>query len=45
MSVLDYASDTIKINDGVVLRYAGDAFLAEFQSIIAATMACGIDSK
>jgi class 3 adenylate cyclase len=39
MSVLDYASDTIKKNDGVVLRYAGDAILAEFQSMVAATMA------
>ena len=39
MSVLDYASATIKNNDGVVLRYAGDAILAEFQSMVAATMA------
>lgn len=39
MAVLDYASDTIKKNDGVVLRYAGDAILAEFQSMVAATMA------
>jgi len=37
MSVLDYTSDTIKNNGGKVLRYAGDAILAEFQSVVAAT--------
>lgn len=39
MSVLDYISDTIKNSGGTVLRYAGDAILAEFQSMVAATMA------
>jgi class 3 adenylate cyclase len=39
MSVLDYASDAIKNGGGTVLRYAGDAILAEFQSVVAAAMA------
>jgi len=39
MSVLDYTSDTITNNGGKVLRYAGDAILAEFQSMVAATTA------
>jgi len=39
MSVLDYSSDTIKSNGGTVLRYAGDAILAEFRSMVAATTA------
>ena len=39
MSTLDYTSDTIKRNGGKVLRYAGDAILAEFQSMVAATIA------
>ena len=38
MSVLDYASDAIRDGGGTVLRYAGDAILAEFQSVVAATM-------
>ena len=37
MTVLDYASETITSGNGTVLRYAGDAILAEFQSIVAAT--------
>ena len=36
MQALDFASDTIKSAGGVVLRYAGDAILAEFSSVIAA---------
>ena len=39
MSVLDHTSDTIKSSGGTVLRYAGDAILAEFQSMVAATTA------
>lgn len=39
MSVLDHASETIKSSGGTVLRYAGDAILAEFQSMVAATTA------
>jgi adenylate cyclase len=39
MSVLDYASDAISDGGGTVLRYAGDAILAEFQSVVAAIMA------
>jgi len=39
MSVLDYTSGVIKDGGGTVLRYAGDAILAEFQSVVAATMA------
>jgi adenylate cyclase len=38
MSVLDYASDAIKNGGGTVLRYAGDAILAEFQSVVAAAI-------
>jgi len=37
MEVLDFTSETIKSGDGVVLRYAGDAILAEYPSVIAAT--------
>lgn len=36
MDVLDFASETIKSDSGVVLRYAGDAILAEFSSVVAA---------
>ena len=36
MSALDHASDAITNNGGTVLRYAGDAILAEFSSIVAA---------
>ena len=38
MSVLDYTSDAINDGEGTVLHYAGDAILAEFQSVVAATM-------
>ena len=34
MSSLDYAANTIKAQGGRVLRYAGDAILAEFQSVV-----------
>ena len=37
MSLLDYASETITARGGKVLRYAGDAILAEFSSMVAAT--------
>ena len=36
MKILDQASDSIKASGGKVLRYAGDAILAEFASLIAA---------
>ena len=36
MAVLDYTSDAIGSSGGTVLRYAGDAILAEFSSAIAA---------
>jgi len=36
MEVLDFASEMIKSDAGVVLRYAGDAILAEFSSVVAA---------
>ena len=36
MQTLDFASDAIKSDGGTVLRYAGDAILAEFSSVIAA---------
>ena len=36
MDVLDFASEKIKSDGGVVLRYAGDAILAEFSSVVAA---------
>ncbi|MGB5706539.1 MAG: adenylate/guanylate cyclase domain-containing protein [Arenicellales bacterium] len=36
MEVLDYASTQIKNSDGTVLRYAGDAILAEFSSAVTA---------
>ena len=35
MKVLDFARDTIQQQGGVVLRYAGDAILAEFSSVVA----------
>ncbi|MFT5663031.1 MAG: adenylate cyclase [Gammaproteobacteria bacterium] len=37
MSVLDHASKAIKDGGGTVLRYSGDAILAEFHSVVAAT--------
>ena len=37
MSLLDYVTESITNNQGNVLRYAGDAVLAEFQSVVAAT--------
>ena len=36
MDLLDFASETIKSCGGIVLRYAGDAILAEFSSVVAA---------
>ncbi len=39
MSTLDFASEAIKEGDGSVLRYAGDAVLAEFSSVVAAVTA------
>jgi len=39
MEVLDFASEKIKSDGGVVLRYAGDAILAEFSSVVAAVNA------
>ena len=36
MGILDSASETIQKRDGTVLRYAGDAILAEFPSVVAA---------
>jgi len=36
MDMLDYASSTIKSSGGSVLRYAGDAILAEFSSAVTA---------
>ena len=37
MDFLDYASEAISKGGGTVLRYSGDAILAEFESVIAAT--------
>ena len=34
MEILDYASDSIKQREGTVLRYSGDAILAEFSSVL-----------
>ena len=34
MEVLDYASESIKKGEGAVLRYAGDAILADFSSVL-----------
>lgn len=39
MGALDYASESIKRRGGSVLRYAGDAILAEFPSVIGAVEA------
>ncbi len=39
MSVLDHTSEAITSGGGTVLRYAGDAILAEFHSVVAATRA------
>ena len=36
MDTLDYASDAVGQGGGTVLRYAGDAVLAEFPSVVAA---------
>ncbi len=34
METLDYASEAIREGRGTVLRYAGDAILAEFSSVL-----------
>ncbi len=39
MSALDFATESIKSGGGSVLRYAGDAVLAEFSSVVAAVNA------
>jgi adenylate cyclase len=39
MQMLDFASSTIKTSGGNVLRYAGDAILAEFTSAVVAVKA------
>ena len=39
MDALDFATESIKSGDGTVLRYAGDAILAEFSSVVAAVNA------
>ncbi len=39
MDTLDFATESIKSGDGTVLRYAGDAILAEFSSVVAAVNA------
>ena len=36
MDILDFVTETISANGGTVLRYAGDAALAEFSSVVAA---------
>jgi len=46
MNILDYASSTIKTSGGSVLRYAGDAILAEFSSAVtAASTAINIQNE
>ena len=39
MGVLDFTTQTIKSHGGAVLRYAGDAVLAEFSSVVVAVEA------
>lgn len=39
MDALDFATEAIKAGGGTVLRYAGDAILAEFSSVVAAVSA------
>jgi adenylate cyclase len=39
MSALDFATESIKTGGGTVLRYAGDAILAEFPSVVASVNA------
>jgi adenylate cyclase len=39
MSTLDFATEAIRTGGGSVLRYAGDAVLAEFSSVVAAANA------
>ncbi|MFC1681143.1 adenylate/guanylate cyclase domain-containing protein [Pseudomonadota bacterium] len=46
MESLDYVSDTIKEADGSVLRFAGDAILADFSSVVnAVETAVGIQEE
>ena len=46
MEILDYASRQIEAGGGTVLRYAGDAILAEFSSAVAAVKcAVGIQTE
>lgn len=42
MTVLDFAHDTIEAQGGTVLRYAGDAVLAEFSSVVSCVNAAVI---
>jgi len=42
MQILDYASGRIEAGGGTVLRYAGDAILAEFSSAVAAVK-CAVE--
>ena len=46
MATLDFVSEKIANGGGKVLRYAGDAILAEFQSAVASTsVACDIQNE
>ena len=46
MELLDYVSESVKDCEGNVLRYAGDAILAEFPSVVAAVEAAvGIQNE
>ena len=45
MDALDFAHDTIKAHGGTVLRYAGDAILAEFPSVVASVDAAASVQK
>ena len=45
MEALDVASTTIESGGGVALRYAGDAILAEFPSVVASSKLCSGHSK
>jgi adenylate cyclase len=43
MDAMDFATECINSAGGTVLRYAGDAILAEFSSVVAAVDAAHVD--
>jgi adenylate cyclase len=45
MDLLDFAQNTIQTEGGKVLRFAGDAILAEFPSVVSCVKAASISVR